>query len=405
MCGRAPAKSVKRLIIFTTHPIQYQAPWFRALAATDGLEILVVFSYVPDAAEQGIGFGLAISWDIPLRAGYPSTVLSSRLLPERVPAFARRHVHGVGQVLDDFRPDAALVLGWQELSLVQCMMACRRRRVPVILRGESNALRRRPRVVSMLHRRYFGLAKAFLAIGRANAEFYRRSGVPENRIVTAGYFVDNDRFRATADALRRERMALRGEWAIPETAACFAFVGKLEPKKCVMHFLEALRIAAAKGASAHGLVVGTGEQSEEARRFVAAHRIPVSFAGFLNQTEIARAYVAADVLVLPSNYGETWGLVVNEAMATGLPAVVSDRIGSADDLVVDGTTGLVFPHGDRAALAACLVRLAVDCAGRLRLGAAAQARVHAEFSIARAVEGTRLALALALDESMLDAAA
>jgi glycosyltransferase involved in cell wall biosynthesis len=360
---------------------------------------------VPDAAEQGIGFGLAISWDIPLLDGYPSMVLNSRLLPERMPAFSRRRAQGVGRVLDDFRPDAALVLGWQELSLMQAIIACRRRRVPVILRGESNALRKRSRLVSLLHRRFFQLASVFLAIGRANAELYRRSGVPESCIVTAGYFVDNDRFRSTADALRPERVALRRGWAIPEAARCFAFVGKLEPKKCVMHFLDALRIAAAKGAGVHGLVVGSGEQMEEARSFAAAHRLPVSFAGFLNQSEIPRAYVAADALVLPSNYGETWGLVVNEAMASGLPAIVSDRIGSANDLVVHGTTGLVFPHGDREALAARLVRLAADEPERLSLGAAAQARVHAEFSIARAIEGTRRAVALALDEPTFDAAA
>ena len=82
-----------------------------------------------------------------------------------------------------------------------------------------------------------------------------------------------------------------------------------------------------------------------------------SFAGFLNQTRISEAYVAADCLVLPSDYGETWGLVVNEAMASGLPCVISDHCGSAEDL---GTKppNQTFAFGDCAALADCLSNLA-----------------------------------------------
>lgn len=71
-----------------------------------------------------------------------------------------------------------------------------------------------------------------------------------------------------------------------------------------------------------------------------------------------RAYVAADVVVLPSDYGETWGLVINEAMATGLPAIVSNRVGCAGDLVVDGETGAVTPFGEPSAIAQKLVALA-----------------------------------------------
>jgi glycosyltransferase involved in cell wall biosynthesis len=82
-----------------------------------------------------------------------------------------------------------------------------------------------------------------------------------------------------------------------------------------------------------------------------------SFAGFLNQTEISQAYVAADCLVLPSDHGETWGLVVNEAMASGLPCVISDHCGCAEDLGIRGQNQ-IFPCGDIAALANGLTRLA-----------------------------------------------
>jgi glycosyltransferase involved in cell wall biosynthesis len=389
---------VTRLAVFTTHPIQYQAPWFRALAAADGLDVEVVFSYVPDPTLQGVGFGVAFQWDIPLLTGYRYRVLATHNVPRPAPDFTRRWASGIDRALDQIRPNAALVLGWYEISLVQALLACRRRGISIILRGESNALRKRPRLVSFLHRRYFSFCDAFLAIGRANAELYRAAGVPESRIVTAGYCVDNDRFAQASAALAGERAAIRHAWSIPDDATCFAFVGKLEPKKNVLHALEGLRLARERGKAVHALVVGTGEQMEAARAFCAEHAVPATFAGFLNQSEVPRAYVAADALILPSDFGETWGLVVNEAMATGLPVVVSDRVGSAHDLVVDGETGFVFPYGDTATLAARIAHLTDAKEARLAMGRSAQHRVASEYSIPRAVQQTLATVALVTAE-------
>jgi glycosyltransferase involved in cell wall biosynthesis len=78
--------------------------------------------------------------------------------------------------------------------------------------------------------------------------------------------------------------------------------------------------------------------------------VSATFYGFVNQTELPAIYAAADAIVLPSR-SETWGLVVNEAMACGLPAVVSDTVGCAPDLVEPRTTGAVFAMGNIAALA------------------------------------------------------
>jgi glycosyltransferase involved in cell wall biosynthesis len=118
----------------------------------------------------------------------------------------------------------------------------------------------------------------------------------------------------------------------------------------------------------------------------------VTFAGFVNQTEIVRAYVAADCLVLPSDTGETWGLVVNEAMASGLPAIVSDEVGCGPDLVTEDVTGSIFPMGDVDALADRLTRFAGDPAGLRGMGARARERVSSQYSVERAVAGTLAAI-------------
>jgi glycosyltransferase involved in cell wall biosynthesis len=112
------------------------------------------------------------------------------------------------------------------------------------------------------------------------------------------------------------------------------------------------------------------------------------FAGFLNQSQLGAAYAAADLLVLPSDSRETWGLVVNEAMACGRPAIVSDRVGCAGDLVTDGATGAVFPFGNVDALARHLVEFAADPQRLRRMGGQARARVQRGYSIENSVDGT-----------------
>ena len=137
---------------------------------------------------------------------------------------------------------------------------------------------------------------------------------------------------------------------------------------------------------------GDGELRAECEAFVSAHDLPVSFTGFLNQSEIVRAYVAADCLVLPSDAGETWGLVVNEAMACGLPAIVSNQAGCAADLVVPGVTGEVFSFGCRDELSALLGSMGRDRDRLARMGTNAHRHIQS-YSSEKAAQGIQRAVA------------
>jgi len=134
------------------------------------------------------------------------------------------------------------------------------------------------------------------------------------------------------------------------------------------------------------LMVGDGELMGECERLARESNLPVTFTGFLNQTEIVGAYVAGDCLVLPSDHGETWGLVVNEAMACGRPAIVSDQAGCASDLIRDGETGFVFPFGDWDRLAELLAQCASDRNAIIAMGERARKRI-ADYSPNGAADG------------------
>ncbi|HVS10401.1 MAG TPA: glycosyltransferase family 4 protein [Planctomycetota bacterium] len=271
---------------------------------------------------------------------------------------------------------------------MQVALAARRQGLPVLVRGDSHGgVARRLLAVRLAHRVLLRLYAAFLVVGKRNRDFYVDYGIPPGRLFDCPHFVDNERFAHAADASRLRREELRTGWGVPEDAVCAVFAGKLQPLKNVDGLLAALDRARASAPRLHLLIVGEGSEGGRLRRLARERSLPVSWAGFLNQSEMPGAYAAADLLVLPSQ-SETWCLVVNEAMACGRPAIVSDLVGCGSDLIVEGETGWRFPCGDVEALAAALAHAASDPEQLERMGAAARARVLADYSVDRAVAGT-----------------
>jgi glycosyltransferase involved in cell wall biosynthesis len=202
------------------------------------------------------------------------------------------------------------------------------------------------------------LVRAFdgvLAPSSAAAHFAHALGVPPQAVFLVPYVIDNDFFRERASQV--DRAAARAPWGIPDKATLALFCGKLVSRKRPLDLL----LAAARVDDVHTLFVGDGVLRGELEHTAAALGIAgrTHFSGFVNQTELPAVYRAADVLVLPSAH-EPFGLVVNEAFACGIPAIVSSACGSAGDLVQEGRTGYVVPVGAVETLAARLHLLAND---------------------------------------------
>jgi glycosyltransferase involved in cell wall biosynthesis len=167
------------------------------------------------------------------------------------------------------------------------------------------------------------------------------------------------------------------------------FVGKFVPEKRPLDFLSALDRLKSTGERIWGLLVGSGPLEREIHEHVGQHATPCTVAGFLNQKQITAAYAVADVLVLPSN--ETWGLVVNEAMACGIPAIVSDNVGCAPDLIIEGKTGFTYPDGDLDELTNRMKTLVQDRTLRIDMSRQAQRHING-FSLDAACQGLLCAL-------------
>jgi glycosyltransferase involved in cell wall biosynthesis len=374
----------------TSHPIQYQVPVFRELTLRKELDLTVVFAQIPDAASQGSGFGVSFAWDIPLLDGYRYHLLKNIAKQPSVVTYAGCDTPDIFDYLRRETFDAVIVNGWVVKTCLQTLRACERLGIPCVVRGEANHLRPRPWWKRVLQRWLVRRYSAYLYIGEANREFYKSYGVTDDRLFPCRYCIENNRF---AEAANSEKIRRQGQqrWGVDPERTCFLYSGKFEEKKHPVELVRAFGAAIRQGLQGQLLMVGDGELRKECEQLATREGWPVLFTGFVNQSQIPEVYAASDCLVLASDAGETWGLVVNEAMAAGRPAIVSSLVGCRADLIKEGVTGWSFPFGKWGELTARLLTAAANPDHLALMGKAAQQTIE-KYSPAEAAIGMETAV-------------
>ncbi len=365
-----------RVACLVSHPIQYQAPLFRYLAAHPGIDLTVFFlSDLSIYAYHDSGFGVDVKWDVPLLDGYRHDFLP-RIGSGSGLSFWRPWTFGLRTRLRRGRFDAVWVHGYAHRGCLAGIAAAKSLGMQVMLRGESNlpsetddALKLGVKRVAMpaLLRTIDGV----LAIGRLNREYYLHYGVEAGRIFPMPYAVDNEFFRCAAERARPQREELRAELGLKPGRAVILFASKMQPHKRAADLLEAYARLSPNGVAEPApylVFAGDGEERVNLERRARELKWDsVRFIGFRNQSELPALYDLCDVFVLPSEH-EPWGLVVNEAMNAGKPLVVSDRVGAGPDLIEDGVSGFIYPVRDIASLADRLRRLIDSPEHRIAMG-------------------------------------
>ena len=333
---------MKRLAIISTHPIQYNVPWFRRLAAQEGIKACVFYTWHADEnAKYDPDFKRPIAWDIPLLNGYDYELVAPRPTIEQK-TFWNLNSDITGPI-EAWGADAVLVMGWNYRSHLSAMRYFSRR-IPVYFRGDStlldaqNGIRRRLRKIFLRH--VYSYVDTAFFVGINNYDYFQKYGMKQNQLAFAPHAVDNQRFSDNATMHETEANQWRSSLGIPTDSVVFLFVGKLIQKKSPDLLLRAFQKLSPK-TKQHLIFVGDGDCESDLKK-QASSATNIHFVPFQNQSRMPVVYRLGDVVCLPSaGPGETWGLAVNEAMASGRTVIVSDKVGCARDLVSDESTGYI----------------------------------------------------------------
>ena len=369
-----------RVVFVSPEPTPYRAPLLERVAAHPDIELTVIYAAQTVASRE---------WTV--------DVVHEAVFLRGVSVPGARHVFrhdypitpGIFSALGGARPDVVVVSGWSTLAAQGALVWCRARRVPYVLLVESHdtgpkaGWRRRVKTTAVPP--IMRGAASVLVVGSRARESVVTLGADPARVRVFANTIDVDAYAVLVESLLGRRIELRAALGLREDEIAVVSVARLVADKGLDTLLRA-----SESAGTRAVVVGSGPERDRLDGLGAS----AIFTGELPHDRVAEVYAAADVFALLSLH-EPWGVVVNEAAAAGLPLVLSDRVGAAGDLLVDGENGIVVPAGDVTVAAEALRRL-LDSELRHRYGARSRELVAAwgyEPSVEALVEACREAIA------------
>ena len=357
-----------RIAILTEIIAPYRIPVFNALAKHEAIDLNVIFLSETHPTlrqwhvykdEIRFAYEVLPSWRF--CAGNSDFVLNA----------------GLSASLKKFSPEALICGGYNYVASWQALIWARRRGVRFVLWSESNAQDARAfrTSVESLKTRFVKRCDGFVVPGKSAFEYLRSLGAPAERIIIAPNAVDNAFFAEQAEKVKRNPAPFREKFGLPGRFILFA--GRLVPEKGVFDLLQAYATLERGLRSEVGLVFAGDGASREKLAQQAKRISPgtVCFPGFAQREDLAGLYALAETLVLPT-HSDPWGLVVNEAMACGLPIIVSSVAGCSADLVEDGWNGYVVPPCDAEKLSVAINSLVGQPELKLRMSTHSSERIR-----------------------------
>jgi glycosyltransferase involved in cell wall biosynthesis len=330
----------KKLAIVTTHPIQYQTPLFKEISYSNKFKVDVYFASKHGYQSKYIDkdFKKKFNWNINLLSGY--NYFFSGKSYQNINSFFLSFKN-LNNTLFKKKYDAILIFGWNNIFYLKSFFLAKLNKIPIILRVETNFEDKinffKKIIKYFILNIFFKYINFFLYIGTLNKKFYLDLRVNKNKLYPSPYAVDNHFFankqkvKVTINKKFKKKIIL--------------FVGKFIERKNILEFLN-LAILFKNDIRFNFLMVGHGHQIDLCNQLIKNNKLSnIKIAGFKNQIELKEIYKKSFLLIVPSKY-ETWGLVVNEAMASGLPVICSRNCSSSRDLIINGKTGYVYNLGD-----------------------------------------------------------
>jgi len=374
--------------VFSTRPTQFGPPFYRYVSERAAIDLTVYYTttVVPNEPPDP-ELARATSWDDNTMLGYKYRDASGR-----------RQYSALWKAIRE--SDLSIVEGWRHRTSLLAISIARLTRRRVAVHTDTTGLRARSRPASLLRdavlRVLLLFPDCYFATGSAAARELERLGVSASRIFRYPYTVDVVTLRQRWEQFSRSRRLERMRLGIPEEASVILAVIKLVDREGPHDVIDAFHVLAGDYTDVWLVLVGDGPlRSEIELAATSKGNGRVLLTGYVDYDDLPRFYAIADVFVHPGRF-EPWGASVHEALACGLPVIASDGVGSAEDLVVYGRTGYVYPRGDTHALHAKLAQfLTLDEDAKVAMtkaaseAAAAASLAFVECEILRALSPRR----------------
>jgi len=342
-------KKPVKIAIVTTHPVHYFQSMYRVINSHPDLDVTALFlSNFGMEKHYDPEFDTEVEWESTQFAGYKWKVLSKQDTDSSLNGFFSVVCPGIWREITQSDYDIIWLHGYNYLGLILAFVAAKFAKKKIFYRSETHLrlsrspLKRIARDTAL--RIYFRMIDGFLAIGTLNRRYYETLGVPACKITLVPYTVDNEKFYPVAtlqNASRRDKLSAYGlDPNLPTIIYCSKFSVRKNPELV----LRAFHQFCGGDQRANLLMAGSGPLLDSVKK--TAETLDCSniyFTGFVNQNELPSLLQCGNLFVLASE-NEPWGLVINEAMASGMPILSTSSIGSAYDLVEDGVNGKHLPE-------------------------------------------------------------
>jgi glycosyltransferase involved in cell wall biosynthesis len=351
------------VVIISSHPVVYHADFYKVLSQVDDIDFSVVFlDKAGRSGESELSVNLeSVDIEKALYAGYASTTLKNYSLWPKT-FFVRFLNPGIFLNASILRSDVVIVFGYANITLFLTTIYSYLLGKKIIFRGEGS-IQKTSFLKEILKRiflpNYFKLFDSFLYSFPKNKDYFKHYNVPDGRLFFAPSSVDSSRWQAS----KTEYMHFHQLRSNIKKGKIFVylFCGVLRVRKNPFSLMNAFRSVVSKSGNAKLLVAGDGPLREDLEHWSETNNLSskIVFLGSISEPKLREVYALSNVLVLPSDYDPS-PKVLHECFACGIPAVVSDAVGTVGSFALDKVNSLVYPAGSVAELTAAMTLIKND---------------------------------------------
>jgi len=345
----------KVISIFASHPTQYHAPIFRELSKNKDLIINVYYFYKNGSVKSyDDNFQKSFKWDGSLLKYYKYEFIVEQKSNNKISNI----LHFLSKIKQYIKnSDAVLVFGWNNFYYLSIILYTYISSKILILLAENNLLKKQNFLIKKIKRIiiYFFLKffDYFLSIGTNNKNYYLYHGVKNKKIYQIFYTVDTNFFKNFNSNFAFSKK--KKNFFIKKKNFIFIWVGKFIERKNPIEVIKAIQFL--NNNNFHLFMIGSGPLLNSCYQYIKDHSINnIHLVGFKNQNQLKKFYSISNCLVLSSKY-ETWGLVLNEAMSSGLPCIATKSSGAVHDLIRHGSNGYIYNSGSVEQLAINMLKI------------------------------------------------